>query len=154
MVSLDYILNSVLFEPNRDSDTDFSNIVTDDLYETGFFTTLEYVLQNVNLESKFNLLAIVIKPTKNCGSIILDNFEFAGYDLLDKCYDNSALTNCGGFDESFLPSDLNQYGLIDSYVKVVDIKNRLFENNPEEYHADTNIITVWRHQIIGRKSQG
>jgi len=60
------------------------------------------------------------------------------------------LTNCGGFDETFLGSDLNDKGLIDDFVKAYDIKKRLLESNPELHHADTNVIAVWRHQTIGR----
>ncbi len=73
-----------------------------------------------------------------------------GYDLLDQDFGISALTNCGGFDETFLPEDLNKYGLIDDFAKAYDIKKRLLENNPEEHHADTNVIAVWRHRTIGR----
>ena len=150
LVSLDYILNSVIFEPDRSSELDFSHVILDELYETGFFTPLDFVLKNIKHETKFNLLAGIIKPTKDCNNITLENFEFVGYDLLDKSYDISALTNCGGFDETFLPSELNQFGLIDNFTKAVDINAKLFENNPEEYHADTNIIAVWRHKTIGR----
>jgi hypothetical protein len=60
------------------------------------------------------------------------------------------LTNCGGFDETFSPSDLNDMGLIDDFVKACDIKKRLLENHPNENHADTNVIAIWRHNVIGR----
>jgi len=150
LVSLDYILNSVIFDPDRNSELDFSHIIQDELYETGFFTPLDYVLQKVKHETKFNLLAGIIKPTQDCTDIVLQDFEFVGYDLLDKCYDISALTNCGGFDETFLPSELNEFGLIGNFARAVDINTKLFENNSEEYHADTNIIAVWRHKTIGR----
>jgi len=73
-----------------------------------------------------------------------------GYDLLDQDFSISALANCGGFDETFLPADLNEKGLIDDFNKAYNIKKRLFENNPGEHHADTNVIAVWRHKTIGR----
>lgn len=72
-------------------------------------------------------------------------------ELLDKDYGSSALTNCGGFNETFLPNDLNNFGLLDEYQKAYDIKKRLLENNPEEHHADTNVIAIWRHKSIGRR---
>lgn len=78
-----------------------------------------------------------------------EGFEFIGYDLLDKDFNISALTNCGGFDETFLPSDQNDKGLIDELEKAYDIKRRLLENNPEETHADTNVIAIWRHKTLG-----
>lgn len=65
-------------------------------------------------------------------------------DLLDQYYDTSALSNCGGFDETFLPGDLNNVGLIDNYEKACTIKKKLKENNPMEDHADTNVIAIWR----------
>lgn len=151
LVSLDGMLNEVLVEPDRDNSNDWNYIISDEEYETGFFTTLDYVLKNTKQTDRFNLLAVVIEPTQDCKNTKLDEFEFAGYDLLDKDYSISALTNCGGFDETFLPSDLNQYGLIDDYEKAFNIKERLLENNPEEHHADTNVIAVWRHKVIGRR---
>ena len=151
LVSLDGMLNEVLVEPDRDNADDWNYIVTDEEYETDFFTTLDYVLKKTKQPDRFNLLAVVIEPTQDCKNITLEEFEFVGYDLLDNDYSISALTNCGGFDETFLPSDLNKYGLIDDYEKAFGIKKRLLENNPEEHHADTNVIAVWRHKAIGRR---
>ncbi len=87
---------------------------------------------------------------EKCESIQLADFEFVGYELLDKDYCNSALNNCGGFDETFLPDELNKFGLISEYEKAYDVRKRLLENNPEEHHADCNVIAVWRHKTIGR----
>src|ERR1700712_3846593 len=94
--------------------------------------------------------SVVVEPTEDCKNIVLIDFDFMGYELLDQEYGTSALTNCGGFDETFLSSDINNVGLIDNYDKAFDIKKRLLENNPQEHHADTNVIAVWRHKIIGQ----
>jgi hypothetical protein len=59
------------------------------------------------------------------------------------------LSNFGGFDETFLPGDLNRVGLIDAYEKAYSIKERLRENNPQEEHANTNVIAIWHHRSIG-----
>ncbi|NLR63046.1 hypothetical protein HGH92_01890 [Chitinophaga varians] len=150
LVSLDMGLNELLVEPDRDSEEDWKEIVLENVYETGLFRTLEYVLRKVAGREKFNLLAVVIEPESDCSLIHLDGFEFLGYDLLDQYYDTSALTNCGGFDETFLPRDLNEVGLIDNYEKAYAIRKALLENNPGEDHADTNVIAVWRHRSIGR----
>ena len=152
LISVDGMLNEVLFEPDRNNEDEWNFIVADDHYETGFFATLDYVLKKVGNITTFNLLAVTIEPTQNCKTVKIDHFDFIGYDLLDKDYSVSALSNCGGFDETFLPSELNQFGLIDDYGKAYDIKKRLLENNPEEHHADTNVIALWRHQRIGRTS--
>jgi len=31
----------------------------------------------------------------------------------------------------------------------MDISDRLYENNPGEDHANTNVIAIWKHQTIG-----
>ena len=70
--------------------------------------------------------------------------------MLDQDFGISALTNCGGFDETFSPSEVNTNGLIDDYERAYDIKEKLLINNPDEHHADTNVIAVWRHRTFGK----
>ena len=41
----------------------------------------------------------------------------------------SEFTNCGGFPETFSPTDQNNYGLIADFEKAINIKKRLFENH-------------------------
>ena len=150
LVSLDGMLNEILVEPDYDNPEDWNFIYMADQYQTDFFTTLEYVFKRLKPKDKFNLLTVVISPEEDCKDIKIDNYEFVGYDLLDQNFTISALSNCGGFDETFLPTDLNDKGLIDEFAKAYDIKKRLLINNPEEHHADTNVIAVWRHKTIGR----
>ena len=147
------MLNEDLITPDHQNEYDWKYIVTDGEYVTGLFSSLDYVLGKMEPIDRFNLLSVVIRPETDCSSIHLDGYDFIGYELLDKDYDISALSNCGGFDETFLPSELNHFGLIADYEKAVDICKRLAANNPDEHHADTNVIAVWRHQTIG-KAQG
>ncbi len=154
LVSVDSMLNKVLVKPDRNQEEDWKYLVIDNYYETGFFTSLDYVLRRMESKEKFNLLAIVIEPKQDCKNVMLEGFEWVGYDLLDKEYTISALTNCGGFDETSLPADLNHFGLIDDYGNASTIKQRLLENNPDEYHADTSIIAIWRHITLGRVNPG
>lgn len=158
LISLDGMLNKDLVgadynDPQNSTYTkeDWKYLVTDGYFITGFYTSLNYVLQRMQPRERFNLLAVVINPTMDCQPILLNDFAFMGYELLDSEYGNSALTNCGGFDETFLPRELNQVGLLDDYQKAYDIKHRLLENNPTEHHADTNVIAIWRHTSIGRQ---
>lgn len=152
LISLDASLNEVLVQPDHDNIDDWKFIVVDDEFETGFFTSLDYVLLKISAGNRFNLLTVVKEPEEICESIDITDFDFIGYDLLDKDYNVSALSNCGGFDETFLPKDINQYGLIDRYEKAFDIRKRVSENNPDEHHADCNVIAVWRHKLIGRSA--
>ncbi|WP_221887741.1 hypothetical protein [Chitinophaga polysaccharea] len=147
--SLDIGLNEVLVEPDRNNEDDWNHIILDGYLETGFFSTLDYVLKRTKEKVRLNLLAVAVEPEHDCAFINLDNFNFIGYDLLDQYYCTSALANCGGFDETFLPADLNNLGLIEDYKKAYEIKEKLYQNNPYEEHADTNVIAVWRHQVIG-----
>lgn len=149
LVSMDTSLNEVLFEPDRTSEEDWKEIVIDGCHETGFYRTLDYVLKKAKDIKRFNLLTVTIEPETDCSLIPIDNYDFIGYDLLDQYYDTSALSNCGGFDETFLPSDLNRFGLIDAYERAFSIKKGLKENNTQEEHADTNVIAIWRHRSIG-----
>ena len=150
LVSLDGMLIGLIFEPDRGESGDWDFIITDDLYETGLFNSLDYVIKNVKGKERFNLLAVVKEPTEKCEGIKIPDFEFIGYELLDKDYSTSALSNCGGFDETFKPSDLNQYGLIDTFDKAYDIRDRLFKNNPMEHHADCYVLGLWRPKELGR----
>lgn len=150
LVSLDGMLNNILVEPDYNNAEDWDNIHTFEQYETGFFMTLDFVFKRLKAKDKFNLLTVVLEPDQDCKNVNIEDYEFVGYDLLDQDFGISALTNCGGFDETFLPTDLNNNGLIDDFIKAYDIKKRLLENNPNEYHADTNVIAVWRHKTIGR----
>jgi hypothetical protein len=150
LVSLDGVLNEILVEPDYDNADDWNFIHLVEQYQTGFFTTLDFVFKRLKAKDKFNLLTVVLEPDQDCKNISIEDYDFVGYDLLDQDFGISALSNCGGFDETFLPKDLNDKGLIDDFTKAYDIKKRLLENNPYEHHADTNVIAVWRHKTIGR----
>lgn len=144
LVSLDGMLNEILVGPDYEDGEDWNFIHNCNQYQTGFFTTLDYVFKRLQAKEDFNLIMVVIEPNIECKEIVIDGFKFIGYELLDQDFGISALSNCGGFDETFLPSDLNDKGLVNSFNKAYDIKRRLLENNPEEHHADTNVIAVWR----------
>jgi len=150
LVSLDGMLNEILVEPDYENPDDWNYIQTIGQYQTDFFTTPEFVFKRMIHKDKFNLLTVLVEPNIDCKDIKIDNYEFVGYDLLDQDFNISALTNCGGFDETFQPTDLTDKGLIYDFEKAYDVKKRLLENNPEEHHADTNVIAVWRHITIGR----
>jgi hypothetical protein len=151
IVSLDGLLNKNLVEIDYENPDDWNYIHTLDSCQTDLFTSLDYVLSRTPQKGNFNLLTVVIEPDQDCKNFAVDNFDFVGYDLADKpCFGISALTNCGGFNETFLPTDLNQFGLIDDFLKAYDTQKRLLANNPEEHHADTSVVAIWRHKTIGR----
>ncbi len=152
LVSLDGMLNGLSFKPDFDSKTDWNYIITDGEMVTLFFNSIDYVLEKVKDLKYFNLLAVIKEPEKEKAKLEID-FEFVGYDLIEKEGDISALTNCGGFDETFSPTDLNEFGLISDYNKAKRVQTELPINNPAEHHADCYLYEVWRHKSIGRKEK-
>jgi len=153
LVSLDGMLNELSFEPDLNSEEDWKYVVTDGEYMTDLFNSRNYVLDNINSVEFFNFLAVIKQPTEESAQLVSDEFEFVGYELLDEDYGVSALTNCGGFDETFQPNELNQYGLIDELTRAKEIQKDLVTNNPDEHHAYCNLFGVWRHKKIGRKQK-
>ena len=153
LVSLDGMLNELSFELNLDSEEDWKHIITDGDYVTDLFNSAEYVLQRTKDLEYFNFLAVIKNPTRDSTLLVSGEFEFLGYELLDEDYGVSALTNCGGFDKTFRPNELNRLGLIDDLNRAQQIQKDLITNNPEEHHAYCNLFGIWRHKTIGRKKK-
>jgi hypothetical protein len=63
LVSLDGMLNGVIFDPDRGEKGDWEFIIVDKFYETGLYSSLNYVLGKVKDKKRFNLLTVV-KETK------------------------------------------------------------------------------------------
>jgi hypothetical protein len=122
------------------------------MYVICFYNSLEFVLNRLNFKDRFNLLAVIKEPLETNSVILNDEFKFLGYELLDKDYCVSALTHCGGFDETFSAGEINRYGLLDDYNRAKIIQIELVKNNPKEHHAYCNLFEVWRHKTIGRNA--
>lgn len=147
LVSLDGILNDLTFEPNFD--TDFQEILTDENKVIPFFKSFDYVKKKSSHLDYYNLLAVIREPSEKMQNLERD-FDFIGYDLIETDGNISALTNCGGFDETFKPHEQNKYGLISEYVRAKEIQQEVPKNNPGEHHAECYLFEIWRHKFIGR----
>ncbi len=150
LVSLDGLLNELVFKPNFDTEID--EIVIAENQITDFFKSINYVKEKSSHLDYFNLLAVVKEPKKTKQIQLERDFDFIGYDLIEAGGTISALTNCGGFDETFKPQEQNCYGLISDFNRVKEIQSELLQNNPKEHHADCDLFEVWRHKFIGRNS--
>ena len=152
IVSLDCSLNDRAFEfdSKNQNDWKYAVMAPNNEYSTDCYSSLDYVISRIKNKKEFDLLAVFFEPTSSYDNLIIDNFTFIGYDLLDKSHGNSALTNCGGTPEVFANSELNKYGLVDNFSRAKEIQKELFATCPQEYHSDTNLWSVWRHNIIGR----
>ena len=158
LVSLDRMHNEDLVDPDYKNaeDWNYIHITTDEAgqsYQSGLYTSPDYVAKRpkVLARDRYNLLAVVVEPDQECRDIVLEGFEFVGYELLDQAFSISVLTNCGGLDGAHFPTDLNDKGLVDDFSKVRDIQKRCLEmRSVLAFHADTTVIAVWRHKTIGR----
>ncbi len=83
-------------------------------YQVSHFRPLSYLRARVAGTAGLDVLAVLQNPSAaDVARVALAGFALAGFDVVDVHGDVSALTNCGGFDDVFLPSELNQLGLLD-----------------------------------------
>jgi hypothetical protein len=150
-VTLDVFLNEPLAEvDDPDRERYWDNICQIGIFHTDFFYSLDFVTAGTKKLKYYNLMALAIEPEEDCRNIVLDGFEFLGYELLDDHLSHSTLSNCGGFDKSFLPSELNRYSLLDDFERAYEIKWSLRENYPDHGHSVATVIGIWRHEHLGR----
>ena len=144
VISLDVMLCPSIIEDYTEDDWDHHSEETD---IHGFFTSFDYVIQRINDAKHCQILAVLKEPNDENWKLNLPNgFIFKGYDLIDDETMISALTNCGGFPESFSNADLNNTGLIQDLNRAIGIRNRLKVNNPSEAHADCSIYGIARFE--------
>lgn len=151
LVSLDSNLNRLSFMPDLNAIEEWDYFITEQERVLFYFNSIDYVLEKVKDLQTFNLLAIVKQPTAQKADIA-NSYDFVGYDLIEIGGDTSALSNGGGFDETFLPNQLNEFGLITDYNKATQIQKELPKNNPDNQSAECYLFEVWRHKLIGRKT--
>ncbi len=142
IVSLDSMLCPKILKAIEDED--WAHIVNED-FRLGYFYHLDYLLARVAAAASRNILGVYRNPQEHIeakpGS---PDFAFIGYDLIEDATGISALTNCGGFPETFANSELNQFGLIKEFGRAREIQRILPEQNPKEPHAQCQLHAVWR----------
>ena len=151
VVSLDGLLNKLIFE--LDYETEMHEIVIDGNQMTDLFKSIDYVKEKSSQLDFYNLLGVIKEPEETRQIHLEKDFDFIGYDLIEKGGTISSLTNCGGFDKTFKPTEQNEFGLIFSYQRAKEIQKELPENNPGQDHVDCFLYEVWRHKFLGRKSK-
>ncbi|WZO98729.1 hypothetical protein EP7_000317 [Isosphaeraceae bacterium EP7] len=144
VVSLDGMLCPRVFGDLTDDDWDH-NVQED--YKTDMFHDLDYVLGKLAGDDRSNVLALMQNPTADeVGSFLDPRFVFRGFDLMDLTMGISALSNCGGFDRAFAPTDLSDCGLILVHAKALNVQTRLRAEYPDEFHADCDVWAIWQMQ--------
>jgi hypothetical protein len=114
-------------------------------YRIAFFTNLDYLLERFSTKrDSINILAVSLEPSLDVREIFKDSrFVFLGYDLTGKG-DVSAITNCGGFDQTFQTNDISDVGLFDSFDFAKETQKRLLVDYPNEYHASCELWAIWK----------
>jgi len=118
----------------------------------GFYSdilnNLELLLSKVKNKKDRQILAVLRDPKTDCAKLLTDKrFRFYGYDLLEDSTRISALTNCGGFNNAFLPKDISEYGLINEFDKAKQIQLLLADEYPNEEHADCTLWAIWKMEL-------
>ena len=125
----------------------WAHIVNED-FMLNFFVDLDFLLAQLSLDVKRNLLCVFRNPAEpptaaelSTGSV---TFEFLGYDLVDVMATASALTNCGGFPEIFDNRELSSKGLLTSLARAYEVQAALRARYPDESHADCHVWAIFR----------
>lgn len=149
LLSLDQFLNGELELFKKDANQPYSFL--DHGRRTGLYTSLEHILDITAGQEHFNLLAVIRDPKEECRELEIDGFEFAGYDLIDKEYGYSALSNLGSILSPIVVSDLNEFGLIQHLYDAKRIQEKISTIYAGLEQAQTIIMAIWRHERIGRQ---
>ncbi len=126
----------------EDEDWNYMVIFEDQLTDI-YMSPEVFLKRNIDLE-KFNLLACIKEPCDNDRTMLEKDYEFIGYDLMDKKFIASAITNCGGFYDVYSRTDINEYGIFTDRDFAYKIRDELYKMHPEEPHADCYVIEIWR----------
>ena len=128
LVSLDSMLNPHLITDIIDEG--WNHIVNED-YRLSYFTNLDYMLTRLPNTPNRNILGLYRNPDSHITTPPAPaSFEFLGYDLIEEQTQISALTNCGGYPETFSNSEINPFGLISDYPRASQIQDELYTKNP------------------------
>lgn len=139
IVSLDGMLCPPLITTFVDEDWPYLMQVGDRLE----FKDLRYLTGRVANPASVNILAAIRNPASPTYPS-MPEFEFVGYDLIEDATGISALTNCGGFWNSFSNDELNAFGLLDNFLRAGEVQRILPERNPGESHAECELYALWR----------
>lgn len=120
------------------------NHIADEVFIGFYFRDRDYFMNRTKNIRNRNLLAVVLEPDSDDQTRNIEGGCLLGYDLIERDSGISALTNCGGFPESFDNEELNQFGLMPDYVRAKQVQVALLANNPDEPHANTELWAIWK----------
>ncbi|HEX5243406.1 MAG TPA: hypothetical protein VFW23_09125 [Tepidisphaeraceae bacterium] len=142
VVSLDTVLCPTVL-PEL-SDEDWRHNVHED-FRLNYFYDLHYLIGRTSEIKRKNVLGLYRNPPRHIPEPPAPAaFDFIGYDLIEEATQISALTNCGGFPESFSNDELSAQGLISQYSRAIEVQQSLRRLNPSEHHAHCELYAIWR----------
>jgi hypothetical protein len=142
VVSLDGVLCPRIVK--RLEDEDWNHIVCED-FRLDYFYHLNYLIRRIAGAPHTNILGLYRNPDAHIDIPPAEGgFVFMGYDLIEEATQISALTNCGGFSETFSNEELNQYGLIPAFTRAREVRKLLAERNADDPHAQCEMYAIWR----------
>jgi len=125
--------------------TEYWNRIVNKDFFLYFFTDLEYLRIETASILRKNLLCVFRNPfTHPNAAQVPEEFEFIGYDLVEKESGMSALTNCGGFPKAFSNEELSEKGLLRTYERARTVQDTLVREYPNEHHANCHLWTIFR----------
>jgi hypothetical protein len=109
-----------------------------------FFVNFDFLAREIESIEVKNVLCVFRDPSRQPEAPSFAEFDFLGYDLVDREGSTSALTNCGGFPDVFANSELSKTGLLTDFERAVEVQKTLRLAHPEEHHADCHLWAVFR----------
>jgi len=122
------------------TDEDWKHVVPSEFAaQFSYFDNADYLIERMKGVAECDIVGVVEEPDSPFPHGFKDDrFEFKGYDLFDGLV--SVLTNCGGYPDCFCNDELNEFGLLPTWERAVEVQTKLQELYPDD-HADC--AAVW-----------
>lgn len=135
---------------------DWTHIVNEN-FRLNYFHDFNHLMRRTANARRRHVLGVYRNPRSHIQQAPAEDFSFVGYDLIEEATQISALTNCGGFADSFSNDELNRFGLVDAFGRAKEIHRSLRKRHPEEHHAVCELYAIWKlgqHTQYGSVLQG
>jgi hypothetical protein len=113
-------------------------------FKTHLFDDADYVRDRIVGKAAMVLGLIEEPSAEDLASFCDPRFAFCGFDLVEAQGGISALTNCGGFDRAFLPTELSDCGLLLDHLRALGVRQILRTEYPDEPHARCRVWAIWK----------
>ena len=141
VVSLDGILCPTLLGELR---ADYWPHIVQEDFMLDFFLDFDFLMKEVAAIGKKNVLCAFRNPMERPEPPPVARFEFLGYDLVDVQGGISALTNCGGFADVFVNTELSRFGLLTELDRAREVQKLLRALHGDEPHANCHVWGILR----------